>query len=307
MVVSGQRVIDISEQGGQVRLRQGCLVVEVEGRPPGVVALEDLGAVVLGHPEAVMSTSAMAATVEAGAAVVVCNRQRTPCGLLLPLDGHCWQTKRMLGQVAMGVVQRKRLWQGVVRWKIRAQAALLEALRGDDGGLRAMAKAVRSGDAGNAEGRAAAAYWPMLFNDVQFRRRTDGTDQNALLNYGYAVMRACVGRAVTAAGLHPSLGLFHHGRENAMGLVDDLLEPYRPLVDGEVAELVGTYGRLCAVDAESKRRLVGVLGARLATGAGETRTVSECVMRTAQSLAAVALGERSVREGVWYPEGLVRW
>ena len=130
----------------------------------------------------------------------------------------------------------KRLWRQIVRAKIKAQAALLVELRGTDFGLGALVLRVRSGDPSNVEARAARRYWPHVFADLDFRRHRENEDQNILLNYGYAVLRAIIARAICAAGLHPSLGIHHHNRYNAFCLADDLMEPFRPAVDHAVAE-----------------------------------------------------------------------
>ena len=136
-----------------------------------------------------------------------------------------------------------------------------------------------------------------------FRRRREAPDQNRLLNYGYAIVRAAVGRAICAAGLHASVALHHRHRENAWALADDLIEPYRTLVDDEVAEIVGSFGGDVALDPAIKRRLIGVLHARIRGGPGESRTTIDWIGRTAASLARAYAGEA---DRVFYPEGLWR-
>lgn len=168
--------------------------------------------------------------------------------------------------------------------------------------MRELAERVRSGDPENVEAQAAARYWPRVFGDINFRRRREAEDQNRLLNYGYAVLRAATGRAVCAAGLHPSIGLHHRSRTNAWCLADDLMEPYRPLVDQAVVRLVGLYGSSVPLDGEAKRELVGVLTERLADG-GEFRTLSEHLSRTSVSLTRVFAGDS---DKLAFPEGLTR-
>ena len=140
----------------------------------------------------------------------------------------------------------------------------------------------------------------MLFDDLSFRRRREADDQNRLLNYGYAVLRAAVGRSVCGAGLHPSIGLHHHGRNNPWSLADDLMEPYRPLVDSAVVELVGIHGTDCPVDGQAKQSLVSVLTDRLSSE-GESRSVFDWISRTASSLAQVFLGDA---DRLSFPRGL---
>ena len=173
---------------------------------------------------------------EAGATVLVTGHDHLPAGLMLPLDAHHVQTERHRAQVAASVPVRKRIWQTIVQAKIRQQAIVLEHFTGSHGGLAPMARRVRSGDIDNLEAQAAQRYWPRLFGKA-FRRQRGEEGVNALLNYGYAVVRAAVARSVVASGLIPSLGVHHRHRGNPFCLADDLFEPYRPYVDWRVRQL----------------------------------------------------------------------
>lgn len=308
-----ERFLEIAKDPTRLSLRHGCLVVHREGVPDVSVTLFELSAVVLAHPQCVITQPAMAALMEAGVPLLVCDGSFLPSGLMLPLAANTLQTQRMLAQASAKPTLKKRLWQQVVRTKIKAQGACLLGLHQDDGGLHALAERVKSGDPENVEATAAQRYWPLLFRDVEFRRRHEAEDQNRLLNYGYAILRAAVGRAICAAGLHPSIGLHHKGRGNPFCLADDLVEPYRPLVDGEVAKMAGERGRDCPLDSLSKQRLVELLDLRLQARRGEAdmRTVSECIGRTAFSLAeifgGVRVGAGGAADRLFFPLGLVEW
>jgi CRISPR-associated protein Cas1 len=212
--------------------------------------------------------------------------------MMLPVTGHSVQTERFAAQADAPAPVRKRLWKQVVRCKILAQADLLQRLRGDDQGLTAVSRSVRSGDPSNREAVASRRYWSALFDDPGFRRRFDAPDANRLLNYGYAVLRAVVGRAICAAGLHPSLGLHHHNRYNPFCLADDLMEPYRPLIDSAVVEHVGCYGTDAPLDRVGKQALLEAILARYRAD-GEVRTLFDLAARTAVSLAKVYLKQSS--------------
>lgn len=181
---------------------------------------------------------------------------------------------------------------------------MLMVHRGTDCGLFDLARTVRSGDPMNVEAQAAQRYWPMLFDDPDFLRRRFAPDQNRLLNYGYAVLRAAVGRAIVASGMHPSLGVHHHGRENPFCPADDLMEPYRPLIDDMVVRIVGEWGHDAPLDGHAKERLVGALHERLDHD-GEWRTVFDWIARSAASLARILCREES-GERLFFPEGLLR-
>ena len=201
--------------------------------------VEDVGVVLFDHPELIYSHAVVQELVAAGAAVIYCDAKRLPTALLLPLAGHSVQTERFWAQVAAPLPLRKQLWQRTVQAKIRNQGRLLQALGLPHEPLTRWAGAVLSDDSRNHEARAARHYWQHLFGaDSGFRRDRAGLPPNHLLNYGYAVLRAAVARALTASGLLPTLGIHHHNRYNAYCLADDIMEPYRPWVDAEVQRLV---------------------------------------------------------------------
>jgi len=305
-----ERVIDFAQDPAHLSLSLERMVIRRDGCEEAVIPLADAAVAVVSHPRVTCTGALLAGLMRSGGSMVVCDETHAPVGLMLPLGVNAEQTRRTLAQARAGRPLAKRLWRGIVRAKIRAQAHTLELHTGDDAGLRALAPRVRSGDPENVESTAAQRYWPRLFRNPMFRRRREAPDQNRLLNYGYAVLRAAVGRAVCAAGLHPSLSVHHHGRNNAFALADDLMEPYRALVDDEVAEIVASLGADLPPDGVTKPRLIGVLHARLwdpAGGApGEHRTVLDWIGRTAASLAQVYLADEGAPREIFYPQGLWR-
>ncbi len=297
-----ERVLDLSGSAARVSLSHERLVIRRDGEEDAHVPLMEASLAVVSHPRITCTVAALAGLMRHGGSLVVCDESQMPVGLMLPLGVNNEQTKRVLAQAAASRPTGKRLWKQIVRAKVLAQGHLLEIRMGDDGGLRRLADEVRSGDPSNVEGRAAQRYWPLVFGDPMFRRRREAQDQNRMLNYGYAVLRAAVGRAICAAGLHPSLGVHHHGRNNPWVLADDLMEPYRALVDDEVAAITGELGGDVALAGDVKARLIGVLHERLSSD-GESRTVLDWIGRTASSVAQVFVGERRL---ALYPEGLWR-
>jgi CRISPR-associated protein Cas1 len=186
----------------------------------------------------------------------------------------------MRAQLAAGQPLCKRLWQILVQAKIEQQGAALAALGRPAAGFRLLARKVRSGDPENVEAQAVRRYWPLLFGEGFRRDRLlPGTD--ALLNYGYTILRSATARAVVAAGLHPSLGVHHRNRADDFCLVDDLMEPFRPLVDAAVARLA--EGGKETVDVEAKRELAGLAAMDMQTARGTT-PLATCLERLAVSL-----------------------
>jgi len=283
------RILDFSESPARLRVRIAQLIVQREDRPEVSVPLAELAVVVVAHPQVTYTQAVLSGLAAAGGVFVSCDGQNLPVGMMLPLAAHTTQAERFAAQARAPAPLRKRLWQQIVRAKIAAQAALLRERCGNDFGLAALLGRVHSGDPSNVEARAARRYWPNLFADPAFHRRRDRPDQNLLLNYGYAVLRAIVARAICAAGLHPSLGLHHHNRYNAFCLADDLMEPYRPAVDRAVVEYVGTRGKPYRLDAAAKQHIIGDLTGRYVVN-GQQRTLFDTAARMASSLADVFLG-----------------
>jgi CRISPR-associated protein Cas1 len=212
---------------------------------------------------------------------------------MLPLVMHSLQTERFAAQAGLALPVRKRLWQQIARAKILAQSRLLEQRTGVDLGLAGLASQVRSGDPANLEARAARIYWQKVFGEIEFRRDRELDGLNACLNYGYAVLRAIVARAICGAGLHPSLSLHHHNRYDAFCLADDLMEPFRPVVDRVVAGLRDERGADVPLDRDAKKRILEALLGRFESE-GESRTLFDWLRRVADSLAsAIEAGEAS--------------
>ena len=283
------RILDFSELPARLRVHYQQLVVQRRDLPDVTMPLADLAVVVVSHPEVTYTQAVLAGLAEAGGAFVACNRKNLPVGMFLPLVSHYCQAERFAAQARAAEPVRKRIWQQLVRAKVKAQAETLEALYGTDHGLRALIALVRSGDPSNVEARASRRYWPHLFDDMNFRRHREDEDQNLLLNYGYAVLRAIVARAICGVGLHPSLGLHHHNRYNAYCLADDLMEPFRPIVDRSVAQYVSTHDAVYKLEAPAKQHIVADLTARY-TVVGEQRTLFDAAERMASSLSDVFLG-----------------
>ena len=249
-----------------------------------------------------MTGVALAAIADAGGMVIVSGDDALPTAMLLPLSGHHAPARRLAAQGTVTTPRKKQLWSEIIRAKIRGQAAVLAREGLDVDPLLYLANKVRSGDPDNMEARAALIYWPRLFGE-RFRRDPDLPDQNRLLNYGYAIVRAFVARALCGAGLHPGLGLHHHHRNNPFCLADDLMEPIRPVIDAEVAALVRAGDISMPLDAPTRRRLVAVV-ARDEFRFGADRSVPATVITTmAQRLARAYEGERDDLElaNLWAP------
>ncbi len=290
-----ERIVDLSERPARLRADNGRLVVESERETLLCAPFGELAAVIATHPRISFTQAVLSGLAHAGCAFVTCDEKRRPVAMLLPLIAHSLQAERFAAQAALSAPARKQIWKQIVQAKLRAQAELLAEVAGGSRGLERMAERVRSGDAGNLEAQAARIYWKALFGAHDFRRHAEGDGFNACLDYGYAVLRATTARALCGAGLQPTLGIHHHNRYNPFCLADDLMEPFRPLVDRVVHRLSVSRGATMALDAEAKAELLGALLGRY-EWEGETRTLFDWVARAAFSLSAMIAGEKKKLE-----------
>jgi CRISP-associated protein Cas1 len=287
------RIVEVADDQRHLFAHRGFMVVkETSGdrRELGQVPLDDIQAVIANAHGMSYTNNLLVALAERGAPFVLCAPNHNAVGMLLTVDGNYEQARRIEAQVEAAEPLRKRLWASIVKAKLEQQAAVLEAVGEPSMPLKALAKRVRSGDVGNVEAQGARRYWTLLFGE-SFRRDRDAGGVNGLLNYGYTVLRATTARAVVAAGLHPSIGLHHSNDGNAMRLVDDLMEPFRPVVDLRVHQLV--RGGSDEVSPRTKPVLVHAMYEEMQTEAGAT-PVMVCAQRLAVSLAQVFLKEREV-------------
>lgn len=237
---NAQLVIKIPEVESNASLAE-CIKQEAVVTKP----IEDIGVVVLDNKRITITTGAIEALLENNCAVITCDNRGMPVGLMLPLCGNTTQSERFRHQIDASQPLKKQLWQQTIQCKINNQAVVLRAsrdVRVDC--MKVWAKEVRSGDTDNHEGRAAAYYWKHLFgNHIEgFTRDREGVVPNNLLNYGYAILRAIIARALVSSGLLPTLGIHHHNRYNAYCLADDIMEPYRPYVDEHIFQLIERKG-----------------------------------------------------------------
>lgn len=247
-----RRILEVADNDQYLSVDRGFLVVKKGEEVRGRIPLDDIGALIGNAHGLVYSGNALAALSIRGAPTVICGSNHSPVALVWPVEQHYEQAARIAAQIGATLPTRKRLWKHIVQRKIREQASLLKVLGKPYLQMERLAVRVRPGDPSNLEAQAAKFYWKSVFGK-EFKRDPDLGGQNSLLNYGYAVLRSAVARAVVATGLHPSVGLFHRNPRNTFQLVDDLMEPFRPSVDAVVHALWKAGTR--EVDRESKRTL----------------------------------------------------
>lgn len=297
------RVLDFSEEPARLSVRTENLCIERDGHEPRMIPMGEVGVLVVSHPRVSYTHSVLMLLARKGGAFITCDERRLPVAMLLPLQANATQTEVMAAQANAPDPVRKRLWKRIVRAKLKAQARALDACGLDGQPIRALLPAVKSGDAGNIEAQAARRYWAALTGRLlpeDFTRDAEGVWPNPLLNYGYAVLRAIVARALCASGLHPSLVLHHHNKYNPFCLADDLLEPMRPLVDKAVLGFIKANPNDREVTKQARAHIIQRLTDRY-IHKEESRTLFDIASRASARLAAVFMGEALAKDFM-YPE-----
>ena len=264
------------------------------------IPIEDIGVVVLDNKRITVTTGVMEALLENNCAVITCDNRSMPVGLMLPLYGNTTQSERFRQQIDASLPLKKQLWQQTVRQKILNQAKVLNKNTGCE--VRNMliwANDVKSGDSDNLEARAATYYWKNLFpSHPDFIRGREEEAPNNLLNYGYAILRACVARGLVGSGLLPTLGIHHHNRYNAYCLANDIMEPYRPFVDDWVIHVMQQFEDYTELTRDIKAELLQVPALDV-TIEGRRSPLMVAVGQTTASLARCFNGEA---RKIAYPE-----
>lgn len=256
------------------------------------IPIEDIGVLILDNKQITVTHGLLEALLINNCAVITCGSNRMPLGLHLPLEGNTTQSERFQAQIEASIPLKKQLWQQTVQAKIINQAYVLNVTRKEVvKNMLAWSKDVKSGDSDNLEGRAAAYYWANMFPHIEdFRRGREGVPPNNLLNYGYAVLRAVMARALVSSGLLPTFGIHHHNRYNAYCLADDIMEPYRPFVDKLVVEITDGNQEFRDLSKEIKVRLLGIPTLDVVINGQRSPLMVACSQTTA-SLAKCYLGE----------------
>lgn len=248
--------IVVVESPSKVSSVRSQIKIKSEEKALESIPAEDLGSIIVESDRTIITAPALKTLAEKGSSLIVCDEKFIPSGIFLSLKGHFQQTRIIRNQVNCSIPSQKRIWKEIVKGKLNNQARVLERFGIPAERILRLSKEVKSGDPENFEAQAARLYWKNLFGR-DFRREVGGDKENMLLNYGYAVLRACVARIVVASGLHPSIGIHHSNQFNAFCLVDDLIEPFRPFVDKIVKEIL--HENEIGMTKANKARLISVL------------------------------------------------
>ena len=285
------RVIEIADRLAFISLHRGFMQVQIDKVLKSQIALSDIDILILNGTGATLSTNLLNELLENGTIILVLGKNYAPSGIFYPTNPHYLHKQKINLQIAATKPLNKRLWQTIVKAKITNQAKVLSFFtKTQEQQLLLLAKKVTSGDPYNIEAQAAKKYWQKLF-DKNFRRDYSNVGINSLLNYGYTILRSSASRAVFSCGLTPAIGIHHSNMENAFCLVDDLMEPYRPIVDFMVKKISQQTPQISELTADHKKILSGVLQIEVTTANNEKTSLNNSLIRLCQSFVD-SLGQK---------------
>jgi CRISPR-associated protein Cas1 len=264
------------------------LVIKTETRE-STIPIEDIGYLVVDHPEIYLSIPALNLLIDNNTAVIICNTNHLPNGMFLNLNSHHIQQEIFKNQINASAPLKKQLWQQTITEKITNQGILLQKITSKNNNFEFLASKVLSGDSSNMEGVAANFYWKSFF-EHNFKRERFGDYPNNFLNYGYAILRASTARALSGSGLLNTLGIHHKSKYNAFALADDIMEPFRPIVDEKVAEIMQNYSEQ-ELNTAIKAELLQIL-TRTVYFKEEKSPLMVALQKTASSLQQCYTGDR---------------
>ena len=264
------------------------LVLKSEIRE-STVPIEDIGFLVIDNSETFLSIPAMNLLIENNTSVIICGNNHLPNGMFLNLNSHHIQQEIFKNQIDASAPLKKQLWQQTIVEKINNQGILLEQITSAKNSFPFLASKVLSGDSSNMEGVAASQYWKSFF-EIKFKRERFGDYPNNFLNYGYAILRAATARALSGSGLLNTLGIHHKSKYNAFALADDIMEPFRPIVDEKVYEIMQNFEEQ-ELNTAIKAELLQIL-TRTVYFKEEKSPLMVALQKTASSLQQCYTGDR---------------
>ena len=254
------------------------------------LTIDDIGFIILENNQSTTTVQFFQKVAEYNSIVVICDKSHTPISLTIPLYSNKTQTQTINKQTLLTAKDKNTLWKQLIQSKVKNQAILLKTRNQVSNQLERLSNNVTEQTANTVESTASRIYWKLLFNIKKFKRDAEGDPPNNLLNYGYAILRACVARSLVGSGLLPTLGIFHKNQYNAYCLADDIMEPYRPFVDRLVSEIIKNEDELFELTPSIKKQLLGipVIDVRIDS---KKSPLMNAISRTTSSLARCFEGD----------------
>lgn len=276
------------ENKASLSLKNLQLILKTETKEASI-PIEDIGFIVLEHPESYISIPVLNELIDHNVSLIICNKHHLPNGLFLGLNNHHIQQEIFKHQINASIPLKKQLWQQTIKEKITNQGILLEKITNTKNNFNFLAEKVLSGDSSNMEGVAASQYWKAIF-DFEFKRERFGDYPNNFLNYGYAILRAATARSLAGSGLLNTLGIHHKNKYNAFALADDMMEPFRPLIDLKVIQITSKHD-VQNLNTQIKSEILQIL-TETVYWKNEKSPLMVALQKTASSLQQCFTGDR---------------
>ena len=289
------RIIEIAQDNRLLSVFRGFLIIEETNGVKNELAripLDDIHAVIVNAYGMTYTNNLLVELCERNIPFVICGKNHNVSGILFSTEGHYLQAKRFDSQIKCSQELKDNLWVSVIKAKLNWQSEVLKAVGAPFIPVSSLISKIQEGDKTNIEALAAKRYWRLLFGK-SFRRDKNLNDINSLLNYGYSILRSTTARAVVSVGLHPTLGIHHKNEGNPMRLVDDLMEPYRPIVDLKVWAL--SQSGQVDITPDTKKQLASLVFIDLIWSDG-TSPLNVSLQKTAQSLTLSYLDSQNKLE-----------
>ena len=252
-----------------------------------LITLDDIDIIMIENQQTTITSALLSNLAKANISVVFVDDKFTPSAISIGLNKNSRTTKIQKAQVNVKKPRHNRLWREIIYAKILHQGDVLNTLR-EDKYLYTLLKKINSGDRGNIEAIGASYYFKELFGK-DFSRHSIEDKRNIALNYGYSIIRSSIARHIVAYGLNPSFGMWHSSELNAFNLADDLIEPFRPIVDRYVLQNVSKKSE---VTFHHRQDLTGLLYAKVKNSKDENSSVNEAIKHMVASYQSFCLGKR---------------
>lgn len=267
-----KQIIEVSNDDLTLSIKQGFLCI-TDNFKQRQIPLDMILSVIISSHNTMLSKNSVISICKNGGNIIFCDKKYNPSAVTVSCQGHWLISQRVNWQISASVPLKKNLWKAIIIQKISNQALMLKNLAPENVAiqkLRQLAKTTLSNDSKNNEAQAAHIYFNALFGNDFIRDRSKN-DINILLNFSYIVLRSMMARAVVSSGLLPYLGIKHCSKTNTMPLVDDLMEPFRPIADKLVVEELSKLEnpQNIALSSEMKRRLTRIIGYPVKVTKGE--------------------------------------
>ena len=289
------KIVEVAQSGVHLKLHHGFMVIQKGGEEISREPIDDIDCLLVYGYGLTYSHNLLVRLCDVNIPIILCSNNFMPIGFVMSTNANYERKTRLQEQINVTLPFSKKLWQTLIKEKIRNQQIVLENADADAKDFAYLIKKVRSGDIENVEAVAARKYWKRLFGK-DFKRDFDLGGINSFLNFGYAILRSCVARYLVATGLETSLGLHHKNKLNTFCLADDMMEPFRPFVDNKIYQM-----KICNADVLSpkyKKELASFLDNRFLMK-NEKLSLQNCIKETVFSLLA---SYRSKKDHLRFPE-----